>query len=38
MVGLGDVVVDSDRQVTREGNINILNINLNFFAQQALNY
>jgi hypothetical protein len=31
-------VVASGGQVTREGNINILNINLNFFAQQALNY
>jgi hypothetical protein len=36
--GEGDVVVDSGRQVTKEGNINILNINLNFFSQQGFNY
>jgi hypothetical protein len=34
----GGAVIPSGRQVTREGNINILNINFNFFTQQALNY
>jgi hypothetical protein len=38
VAGMGDVVVASGWQVATEVNINILNINLNFFALKALNY